>query len=298
MPTPITAPPDLVRADYSVYRYTDQIYKIIRFKATALPLGLRDHSKFEKHDAKLPAALSRARKVVLELALCNTWEYFCTFTLSKDKHDRYDLQGWHKKFTQWLRDLRKKGYNIQYLLVPERHPTSGAWHMHGFMSGVSDMLVTFQEERKMGLKVTNKLVNGGFWDWPEYREKFGFCSFGFIRDRVAVSFYVVKYLTKDLQADSMAVGLHLYYASQGLNRSEKHAEIFGNCSYLNQFLENDYEFCETGMTQTKHKLGWEFALEYMDFDPLCPQDDIPDDIAGYVDDCFGAVQLSFDDLSV
>ena len=110
MPTPITAPPDLVRADYSVYRYTDQIYKIIRFKATALPLGLRDHSKFEKHDAKLPAALSRARKVVLELALCNTWEYFCTFTLSKDKHDRYDLQGWHKKFTQWLRDLRKKGY--------------------------------------------------------------------------------------------------------------------------------------------------------------------------------------------
>lgn len=295
--SPITAPPALVRADYSIYRYTDQIYKVIRFKSTALPMGLRDHSKFEKHDSKLPAALSRARKVVLELALCNTWEYFCTFTISKDKHDRHNLKEWHKKFMQWLRDLRKKGHDIRYLLVPERHK-DGAWHMHGFMSGVSDMLVTFAEERKNGLKVTDKLVNGGFWDWPEYREKFGFCSFGFIRDRVAASFYVVKYLTKDLHADSLDVGLHLYYASQCLNRSVWHGEVFGSCSYLDQFLENDYDFCKTGMTKTKHKLGWEFALEYMDLEPLYSESDIPDDITGYVDDFFDVVQLSFDDLPV
>ena len=296
--SPITAPPALVRADYSIYRYTDQIYKVIKFKSTVIPIGLRDHTKFEKHDSKLPAALSRARKVVLELALCNTWEYFCTFTISKDKHDRYDLGNWHKKFTQWLRDLRKKGYNIQYLLVPERHPTSGAWHMHGFLTGVSEMLVTFAEERKKGLKIPDKLVNGGFWDWPEYREKFGFCSFGFIRDRVAASFYVVKYLTKDLQSDSMDVGLHLYYASQGLNRSELHGEVFGNSSYLNEFLENDYEFCQTGMTKTKQGLDWSFALEYMTLEPLFQENDVPDDIAGCVDDFFEMVQLNFDDLSV
>ena len=296
--SPVTELPELVRADYSIYRYTDQIYKVIRFKSTAVPVGLRDHSNFEKHDTKLASSLSRARKVVLELALCNSWEYFCTFTISKDKHDRYNLKEGHKKFAQWLRDLRKQGYPIQYLLVPERHPTSGAWHMHGFFSGVSDMLVTFAEERKQGMKIPDKLVNGGFWDWPQYREKFGFCSFGFIRSRVAASFYVVKYLTKELHEQSMAVGLHLYYASQGLNRSQWHGEVFGSCSYLDQFLENDYEFCKTGMTHTKHHLGWEFALEYMTLEPLIHESGVPDDIAGYVDDYFEMVQMNFDDLSV
>lgn len=295
--SPILPPPELVRADYSIYRYTDQIYKVIRFKTTAIPLGIRDHSKFEKHDSKLPAALSRARRVVLELALCNDWEYFCTFTISKDKHDRYNLKEWYKKFTQWLRDQRKKGYDIKYLLVPERHK-DGAWHMHGFFSGISDLLVTFAEERKQGMKIPDKLVNCGFWDWPDYREKFGFCSFGFIHNRVAASFYVVKYLTKELQSDSMPVGLHLYYATHGLNKSERHGEIFGSCSYLDQFLENDYDFCKTGMTQTKHGLSWDFALEYMAFEPLYDKDYIPDDVTGYVDDFFSMEQMTFDDYSV
>lgn len=293
--SPITSPPELVRPDYSIYRYTDKIYKIVRFKSTVIPLRLADRSKFEKHDDKLPAALSRARRVVLEIGLCNQWEYFCTFTISKDKHDRFNLVKWRDTFTQWLRDQRKKGYEIKYLLVPERHK-DGAWHMHGFFSGVGPLLVPFREERKQGLKVPDKLVEKGYYDWPAYREKFGFCSFGVLHDPVAAAFYIIKYLTKEMQSSSMAVGLHLYYCVQGLNRSEKHGEIFGSCTYLDQFLENDYEFCKTGMTHTKHGLGWEFALEYMDFEPL--YDDHASDLTAVADELYEMVQLTMDGFSV
>lgn len=294
--SPITNPPELVRADYSIYKYTDKIYKIIRFKSTVIPLRLADRSKFEKHDDKLPAALSRARRVVLELGLCNPWEYFCTFTISKDKHDRFNLVKWRDTFTQWLRDQRKKGYDIQYLLVPERHK-DGAWHMHGFFSGITPLLVTFAEERKQGMKVPDKLVDKGYLDWPGYREKFGFCSFGVLQDPVAAAFYIIKYMTKEMQVKSMAVGLHLYYCTQGLNRSEKHGEIFGVCSYLDQFLQNDYEFCKTGMTHTKHALGWEFAMEYMDFEPLYDNGQ-NDNLSVVADDFYEMVQLSMDGFGV
>ena len=293
---PIQAPLDLVRPDYNIYRYTDQIYKIIRFRTTAVPTRLYDRSKFQKYDCKIPAALSRARRVVLELALCNSWDWFCTFTISKSKYDRSDLMTWRKSFTQWIRDQRKKGLDISYLLVPEQHK-DGSWHMHGFFCGVSDFLVSFADERKRGLKVPDKLVKGNFYDWPDYREKFGFCSFGAIRDPVAAGFYVVKYLTKDLHASAVPLGLSLYYCSQGLNRADFHGDIYGSCAYLNQFLTNKYDFCETGMTKVKDNVGWDFALEHMDILPLEDVSAPDDSIVEYVDFYAEITQLSLDGFS-
>lgn len=92
--TPITAPPELVGPDYNLYRYRDDMYKVVHFKSTAPRLGLhkqKEETGF-RHDDKLPQALSRARRVCLELALCNEWKYFATFTIAKDNFDRKNLQ--------------------------------------------------------------------------------------------------------------------------------------------------------------------------------------------------------------
>ena len=287
--SPIVAPLELCSPDYNIYRYTDQIYKIVHFKSCGGSVRLVDRSKFQSYDNKLPAALSRARRVVLEIALCNSWDWFCTFTISKDKHDRYDLAGWRKKFTQWIRDQRKLGSNISYLLVPECHK-DGAWHMHGFFSGVDKFLVSFADEAKSGLDVPLRLVEGGFYDWPGYRKNFGFCSFGLIHNKIAASFYIVKYLTKEMQESAVPVGANLYYCSQGLNRASLHGEVYGHCDYLHGFLNNHYDFCDTGMTKLSHDLGWDFALEYMNVEPLNEISSPDPEIAGAVDSYFEIIQ--------
>ena len=82
---PIEALPELVGPDYNLYRYRADFYKVVRFKSTAPRLGAVRKPKEEgfKHEDKLPAALSRARRVCLELALCNDWKWFATFTIAE-----------------------------------------------------------------------------------------------------------------------------------------------------------------------------------------------------------------------
>lgn len=295
---PIVAPPELALPTYRVFRFTDRIFKLVKFKRKKAYSGLSmKKEKQPVHTDKLAASVSRTRKIVLEYALCNHWEYFCTFTISKDKYDRHDLVTWRDSFLQWIRDQRKKGIPIVHLLVPEQHK-DGSWHMHGFFTGVSSVLVSFKDERKQGLKVPNKLVKGGFYDWPAYREKFGFCSFGVIRDRVACAFYVQKYITKDMILSAVGVGLHSYYYTRGLNRATVQVEVYQHSAYLDSFLENDYQFCRTGMTKTKDGCDWSFGLEYApDLEPLFK----PDHMQVIEHDCdsfYEITQLAFDDLPV
>ncbi len=297
---PVYDPSEIILPTYRLYHFRGGVYKIVKFKRrSAFLFHGQKKTETPKHEEKLDSSISRTKKVVLELALCNNWEYFCTFTLSKDKHDRSDLDKFHSRFTQWLRDQRKKGLDIKFLLVPEKHK-DGSWHMHGLFSGIGAELVSFHDLWKQGRKLPRKLVTGDFYNWPAYEEKFGFCSFAFIRSSVAVSFYVLKYITKDLVDSSRSVGLHLYYASRGLNRSDLHAEIYSSSAYLDGFLENDYQFCRTGMTKVKDGLDWTFGLEYVDFEPLTPSHETQEtqEIEKYCDKVHDIMQMTFDDYSV
>lgn len=292
--TPLQVPVDLIRGDYSIYRYNDSIYKIIRFKSNLAPRGPLPSAEKKHYDQKLDSSISRAKRVLLELALCNPWDYFCTFTIDKDKHDRSDLAAWYKKFSQWLRDQRKQGLEISYVFVPERH-ADGCWHCHGFMRGNME-LVSFADERKEGIFVKKELYEGNYLDWPAYRKKFGFCSFGHIKNPVAAGFYVTKYVTKELDRAVNSLGGKMYYASHGLNRAVKHGEIYGNCGYLDKYLVNHYDFCDTGMTHCSDRLDWSFGFEYMgDVEPLDVSRPSPADEADVVS-FYDFVQMCLDDL--
>lgn len=87
---------------------------------------------------KMLESLVRSKRKVFEYAFSNEWDYFATFTIDPKKFDRYNLNEYHKKFGQWLRDyFRKKfGENVQYLSIPEQHE-DGAWHEHALIKGVS-----------------------------------------------------------------------------------------------------------------------------------------------------------------
>ena len=292
---PIMFDTGIVLPTYRIYRFKGSIYKLVKFKRSA-PYVYHGQKKTSepKHEVKLDSSISRTKRLVLEKALCNEWEYFCTFTLSKEKYDRYQLDKFHKDLTQWIRDQRKKGLEIKYLLVPELHK-DGAWHMHGLMSGVGSQLVSFKDERRKGRKVPSVLVNNGFYDYPAYRKKFGFCSLAHVRSSVAVSFYVLKYISKDISESSVAVGKHSYFSSRPLNHSTLHSEVYCHSAYLDSFLENDYQFCRTGMTKMKDNLDWTFGLEYVDFEPLTPSDEMQEtqEIEKYCNTVHDVFQLSF-----
>lgn len=267
---PIQAPPELVNPDYNVYSYANGIFKVVRFKSNAprmVPVSARKRSDSPK---KLEASLSRARRMVLEYALCNEWDWFVTLTLDPDKWNRFDLAGWHSAFMQWIRDGRKKGHDINFVLVPERH-ADGAWHAHGLFKG-DVPLVSFRELYQRGENIPQKLCDANFYNWQAYQQKFGFCSFGKIRNQVAVAFYVTKYISKSIGADISSAGVHLYWATRPLKKAVLHGEVYGNCGYLDGFLQNHYEFCDTGMTHVRDGLDWTFALDYMMIESL---NDIP-----------------------
>lgn len=261
--------------DHTIYYYTEDIFKIVQWKIPRLPV-VGERAPAKHYDHKLAPSLSRARSVVLQLALCNDWDYFCTFTIDSQKCDRTDLDSWYKSFSQWIRDLRKKGENIEYILVPERH-LDGSWHAHGLFRGLRPgHLVTFKEWDRAGFRSPNgkrlpvRLINSDYETWPDYYQKFGNNSFGLIRSKVGAAFYIEKYITKDLERSVSQVGKHLYYASRGLNRAVKHVEFYGRSFDIDRFLVNDYEFCKTGFTKVSDSVGWSFALQYMDFSDLDP----------------------------
>jgi len=165
----------------------------------------------------------RAKSRIRELALCNRWDYFVTLTLSPEWGDRCDLPRWRKDLTHWLRDLhRRKGAEIKYLFVPEEHK-KGGWHMHGFVRGIpADMLRAFTLRERLPKYLRDKLQKGfTIYDWPAYRQKYGWVDLEPIRDAAAVSRYITKYVVKALQDVRLAANAHSFYSSQGLAGAEE-----------------------------------------------------------------------------
>ena len=266
--SPLQVPLEAARPDYNLYRYRHDFYKIVRFKSTAPRLGFscRDKGDQYKHDDKLPQALSRARRVCLELALCNDWTWFATFTIAQDNFDRKNLDKFYERFSEWLKYQKKKsGKKIPYLLVPEQHG-DGSWHMHGFFnSDIDEFLVPFSDLKKRGENIPYKLVQKDYYNWLEYQKKFGFCSFGKIRNHDATAFYATKYISKSFQGDARRVGLKLYYCSQGLNRSQYFDSVYGSCPDLDQHLTNHYEFCSTGLLAFKREVGDDPLMDILEW---------------------------------
>lgn len=241
---------------YTIHQYREDTFKVVCFKRNldSDGLSLRSHNPedFQHNDTKLDNNLSRARSMVLQYALCNPWELFFTGTLDKRKYDRFDLDTFMGDLSQWIRDMRKKyGVKFQMLLVPERHK-DGAWHVHGL---VHDLLVSatclFEPP------APQKLIDGGFLNWPDYQVKFGFCSLALIRDPIATAYYITKYISKDLAGRGGDLGKHLYFHSRPLKKARPASDVYAYNRQLEDYCVNDYDFCKTGMV---HGAEWWFPL--------------------------------------
>lgn len=294
-PATLALQPTLCTADYNIYRYRSDYYKIVRFKSTMPRLAppVRKSKEGFLHDDKLPAALSRARRVCLELALCNEWKWFSTFTVAADNFDRKNLEDYYKHFKEWLKYQSKKlDHPIPYLLVPEQHG-DGSWHIHGFFTAAIDpLLVSFKDQWEIGANIPYKLVEKNYYNMPAYQKRFGFCSFGEIRDNIACAHYTTKYISKSFMGDARKVGLNLYYCSQGLNRASLAGDVYGPCAPLDAMLQHHYEFCSTGFVHFDRQPGDDPILDIIDEQRDCMA---PLDLEEFYDRYYVADQIPEDD---
>lgn len=226
-------------------RYGDR-YKLTQHRKAVRAGGLeaeggRAPPKGEKKEqgGRCAASISRTRATVYELAACNPWSFFCTWTLADDKgFNRYDLGPWYKDFSQWVRNQRRiTGAKLAYLVVPECHK-NGAWHLHALMEGIpKERLKKLSTDDYLPYRLLDMIKRGEeIYSWPAYQEKYGWCTLSPIRDRDRCASYIAKYVTKAFTAPegggdgdrkgataaaSLPDGAKLYYASHGLERAKK-----------------------------------------------------------------------------
>lgn len=94
----------------------------------------RNYTVPSKGNAKDPersmeSSRARARAALRDLALCNHFEYFFTWTLDPALIDRYDVAAVKDKVLNFLKNKSRRN-QFSYICVAERHK-DGAIHFHG-----------------------------------------------------------------------------------------------------------------------------------------------------------------------
>lgn len=155
-------------------------------------------------EEKLITAVSRARSVIFDLALGNSWTYFITLTFDRQKvGDRYDYENVCKHMKTFTQYLFRHG--CQWLMIPEYHKDK-AYHFHGLVQG------------ELGMQFREKKRGINFYSIAGYHK--GRSDISYIRDQGRVSSYITKYITKD-GLSCVPQNAKKYWASRGLSRPDK-----------------------------------------------------------------------------
>ena len=139
----------------------------------------------------LEVSRARARGAVRDIALCNPFTHFFTWTLDAKLVNRYDESEVKKKLENTLRNLVRRK-NFRYVCVPERHK-DGALHFHGLCT-----LGTVRLERAVSPRGTLLSTNRGqpIYNMQDWSWGFSTCI-PIDRNYERTVSYLLKYMTKD-----------------------------------------------------------------------------------------------------
>jgi len=165
--------------------------------------------------------VKRAKECVFDIAMCNEFDYFVTWTLDADKINRYDADEVSKKLKDFLSNKVRRN-NARYLVIPEHHK-DGAIHMHGLLSGDFNM-VDSGKTTKDGKTIYNM---------PQWSLGFS-TAIKLDEHKDRVSRYITKYVTKDFRK---IFGSFYYSGGHGLVR---HPEIRRYDTDYDQFESKEF----------------------------------------------------------
>lgn len=140
--------------------------------------------------------LRRMKELIYDIAYENScivpWEYFVTLTFNDDKVNAFNYDYAKDKLKYWLDRMRKKSSGMRYIIIAELHK-SGRIHFHGLFSNVNWQLI-----EAINPHTNRKIINNGSQIYNIKDFDYGFTTVSKIKDINAVSYYITKYITKDL----------------------------------------------------------------------------------------------------
>lgn len=214
---------DVFSTKYFLYSYNDNFSKLVKIKSCrnkGFEITKEDNKKTSDEEIER-ISLSRTKKNIKEIALCNNFEYFVTFTVNSLTCDRFSLIECQNKLKELLKAYKRKYKEFAYLIITEKHK-NGAFHFHGLCKGFS----------KNDL-YTN---NNGYISSMHF-DILGFNSFSRIREYNKCCNYITKYISKDCVKNDTN---QIYICSRGLKRADKsELDIFLDGGILWDF-QNSY----------------------------------------------------------
>lgn len=185
-----------------LYQYNDENFRLVHLKSVKKP-GFEPHIDLKNKSTKEEVErvdLSRSRRMIRELALCNNFEYFATLTINSSSCDRFSLTECQHKLRNKLERLKRLNKNFAYIFITERHK-NGAYHFHGLVKGIDNFYTNYNGY------LSNKIF-----------DQLGFNSFSKIRDYTKTCNYILKYITKDCVKNEKGT---IYISSRGLKKATR-----------------------------------------------------------------------------
>lgn len=165
------------------------------------PMVMESKPKNMTHEVR-EDNMKRAKERIFDVAVCNDFRWFITWTLDKEKVDRYDSKEISDKLKVFLKHKVQRN-NARYLIIPEHHK-DGAIHLHGLLAGDFKMVDS-------GKKTADGRT---IYNMPEWT--LGFSTAIELDDqRERVSCYITKYVTKEFKK---IFGSFYYAGGHGLVR--------------------------------------------------------------------------------
>lgn len=206
---------------FFLYNYNNNNFRIVKIKScrnSGFEEIKKKNSFIDVNSEEIKRqSLSRTKRNIRELALCNDFEYFATFTVNSEKCDRYVLNDVQYKLKKVLHKIKRNNKNFAFLIITEKHK-DGAFHFHGLIKGISDLYIN----------------DNGYLSSKIFDNELGFNSFSKIKDYTKCCNYITKYITKDCIKNSHN---QIYISSRGLKKATR--EDFTNIDFTPTFT-NDF----------------------------------------------------------
>ena len=165
-------------------------------------------------------SVRRTHTLITDYVKINDFNLFVNITFDPSKIDTKNDYAVAKAFKIWLQNQKRLNPTFEYLAVPERHK-NGAIHFHCLFMGYPDKKLKRALNNKIsspyyGLPLIDK-SGRPVYNLTSY--KLGLNDVTYITNKEATSYYVRKYITKDLALN--IINSKRFWASHGLRKPEK-----------------------------------------------------------------------------
>lgn len=197
-------------------------------------------------------SIARAKQTIEDIALCNHWDWFATFTFDPNFPEIAECDGDYArlcvKFLQKTR-TKYKAKDMKWLLIPEPPQNmlgkQVPLHVHGLIAGAPPEAIHEWSlgEKDCPLYAQFNMADGKkAAEFPEYRKRYGFNLLEGITNLKRLLRYLLKSL--DNAQEYRKKGQHLYYASRNVGRPRKFKAV--QCTDIMQeriedLAENAYQ---------------------------------------------------------